>query len=79
LAENVSAGSRSTTEYLDRFQAFGIQGPTANAALNRIVDMQAATLAVNDVFWGFALIFLLAMVAVWFAKPPFVSGGTPGH
>jgi DHA2 family multidrug resistance protein len=79
LAENVSEGSRTTTEYLDRFQAFGVQGPTANAALNRIVDMQAATLAVNDVFWVFGLMFGLAMIAIWFAKPPFASGGTPGH
>jgi DHA2 family multidrug resistance protein len=31
------------------------------------------------VFWGFAMIFLVAMVAIWFAKPPFASGGTPGH
>jgi DHA2 family multidrug resistance protein len=79
LAENVSEGSRATTEYLDRFQIFGVQGPTANAALNRIVDMQAATLAVNDVFWVFGLMFGLAMIAIWFAKPPFASGGTPGH
>lgn len=79
LAENVVEGSRTTTEYLDRFQALGVQGPTANAALNRIVDMQAATLAVNDVFWIFGLIFGLAMIAIWFAKPPFASGGTPGH
>jgi len=79
LVENVSAGNRATTEYLDRFQALGVQGPPANAALNRLVDMQAATLAVNDVFWIFGLIFGLAMIAIWFAKPPFASGGTPGH
>ncbi|MGE7137607.1 DHA2 family efflux MFS transporter permease subunit [Luteibacter sp. NPDC031894] len=79
LAENVSEGSRTTSEYLERFQAFGVQGPTANAALNRIVDMQAATLAVNDVFWMFGLMFGLAMIAVWFAKPPFASGGAGGH
>lgn len=79
LAENVSQGSRATSEYVERFQSFGVQGPTVNAALNRIVDLQAATLAVNDVFWIFGLMFGLAMVAVWFAKPPFASGGTPAH
>jgi len=75
----VSDGSCATGEYLERFQALGAQGPTANAALNRIVDMQAATLAVNDVFWLFGLMFGLAMFAVWFAKPPFASGGAAGH
>ena len=79
LAENVSEGGRATTEYLTRFQAAGLSDASSNAALNRIVDMQAATLAVNDVFWIFGLMFGLAMVVIWFAKPPFASGGTPGH
>jgi len=79
LTEHVVSGDRTTMEYLDRFQAGGIQGPVANAALNRIVDMQAATLAVNDVFWVFGLMFGLAMIVIWFAKPPFASGGTAGH
>jgi len=79
LSEHVVAGDRTTQEYLDKLQMFGAQGPTANAALNRIVDMQAATLAANDVFWLFGLLFVMAMVAIWFAKPPFASGGTGGH
>jgi len=44
-------------------------------ALNRFVDNQAATRAINDVFWCF---FIVAMVAIWFAKPPFVSSGQAG-
>lgn len=79
LSEHVVAGDRTTQEYLNQFQAFGVQGPTANAALNRIVDLQAATLAVNDVFWIFGLMFGMAMIAIWFAKPPFASGGAGGH
>lgn len=79
LAENVSEGSRATTDYLTKFQAAGLSDASSNAALNRIVDMQAATLAVNDVFWMFGLMFGLAMLVIWFAKPPFASGGTPGH
>jgi DHA2 family multidrug resistance protein len=46
--------------------------------MNRILDMQAATLAINDVFWGFSLMFLVAMVVVWLAKPPFASGKPGG-
>jgi MFS transporter, DHA2 family, multidrug resistance protein len=75
LSEHVVAGDRTTQEYLNQLQTFGAQGPTANAALNRIVDMQAATLAANDVFWLFGLLFGMAMIAIWFAKPPFASGG----
>ncbi|MBB3226559.1 DHA2 family multidrug resistance protein [Luteibacter sp. Sphag1AF] len=78
LAQHVDSG-QVTTEYLNQMQAFGVQGPPANAALNQIVNLQAATLAVNDVFWIFGLMFGLAMIAIWFTRPPFASGGTPGH
>ncbi|HEY9131267.1 MAG TPA: DHA2 family efflux MFS transporter permease subunit [Dyella sp.] len=78
LAEHTGRGAAATTEYLDRFQQLGLQNSSDYAALNRIVDMQAGTLAINDVFWCFGLIFGVAMVAIWFARPPFASGG-PGH
>ena len=78
LASNVEAGSRTTMEYLDHLKQFGLQAKSAAAALNRIIDMQAATLAVNDVFWVFGLLFGVAMVAIWFARPPFDSGGPGG-
>ena len=41
--------------------------------------LSARSLAVNDVFWVFGLMFGIAMIAVWFAKPPFAPGGTGGH
>jgi DHA2 family multidrug resistance protein len=78
IAEHVDSGAR-TSDYLNRMQALGIQGPSADAALNQVVNMQAATLAINDVFWCFGLIFGLAMILIWFAKPPFASGGGGGH
>ena len=78
LAEHIEAGGTATSSYLDRLQQLGIPTDSSYAALNRVLDMQAGTLAINDVFWFFGLIFGVAMVAIWFAKPPFASGG-PGH
>ncbi|HEY4145259.1 DHA2 family efflux MFS transporter permease subunit [Pinirhizobacter sp.] len=78
LSEHTDSG-RATTEFLDRVQMTGATGPTGHAALNRIVDMQAATLAVNDVFYIFAWMFGVAFVLIWFARPPFTSGGGGGH
>jgi DHA2 family multidrug resistance protein len=78
LSEHIDSGA-TTTHYLDRLQAIGISGPASNAALNQVVNMQAATLAINDVFWCFGLIFGLAMVLIWFARPPFATGGAGGH
>lgn len=78
LTANIDAGSRTTMEYLDQLKPFGLQGQKAAAAMNQVVNMQAATLAVNDVFWVFGLIFGVAMVMIWFARPPFDSGGPAG-
>jgi DHA2 family multidrug resistance protein len=78
LAENTHTDARATSEWLDRIQQLGVPDSSAFAALNRIVNSQAATLAINDVFWGFSLIFGFAMLAIWFAKPPFQSSAQSG-
>ena len=71
LSEHTRQDSRATSELLQQLQTFGAEGKSGYAALNTLVDNQAATLAVNDIFWIFSLIFGFAMVAVWAAKPPF--------
>ncbi|MBE1161523.1 DHA2 family efflux MFS transporter permease subunit [Dyella acidiphila] len=73
LSEHTHQDGRTTAETLSLLQRMGIKGDSAYAAINRILDMQAATLAINDVFWGFSLMFGVALVAVWFARPPFTS------
>jgi DHA2 family multidrug resistance protein len=78
LSEHTHQDARTTTQTLNLLQQLGIQGQSSYAAMNRILDMQAATLAINDVFWGFSLMFLVAMVVVWLAKPPFASGKPGG-
>ncbi|HKT30741.1 DHA2 family efflux MFS transporter permease subunit [Dyella sp.] len=78
LTEHTHTDARATTEWLSRIQQLGIQGKSTYAALNQLVNKQASTLAINDVFWGFSLIFGFAMVAIWFAKPPFETTAKAG-
>jgi DHA2 family multidrug resistance protein len=78
LSEHTHTDARATTEGLARIQALGLKDGSVYAALNQMLNSQAATLAINDVFWCFSLIFLFAMVAIWFAKPPFASSGQAG-
>jgi DHA2 family multidrug resistance protein len=73
LTEHTHTDARATAEWLGRIRQLGIRDESVYAALNRLVNGQASTLAINDVFWGFSLIFGLAMIAIWFAKPPFES------
>jgi DHA2 family multidrug resistance protein len=78
LTANIEAGGQITQTYLEKLKSFGLQMKESAAALNHMVDMQAATLAVNDVFWVFGLIFGVCVMAIWIAKPPFDSGGPAG-
>jgi DHA2 family multidrug resistance protein len=41
------------------------------AYVDGVVGSQAATLAVNDVFFMLACAFILLIPFVWLAKPPF--------
>jgi DHA2 family multidrug resistance protein len=48
----------------------------ASGVVNRMVDVQAYTLAVNDLFLLSAVIFLLLVLMLWMTKPQ--AGGTAG-
>lgn len=78
LAEHTHMDARATSEWLSRIHRLGLTDGSAYAALNRVLTNQASTLAINDVFWGFSLIFGFAMVAIWFAKPPFETKAQAG-
>lgn len=78
LTEAVRQGEPNTTAYIHQLQQLGADGRTADAAINQVINGQAATMALNDIFHMYGWIFLAAMALIWFAKPPFKQGGM-GH
>jgi DHA2 family multidrug resistance protein len=78
LSEHTQQDARMTSETLTQLQQLGIPGQSTYAALNQLLDTQAATLAINDVFWIFSLMFGVAMATIWLAKPPFTSSAPAG-
>lgn len=79
LTESTQSGGAATEAFLQGMQQQGLPPQSADAALNQVINTQAATLALNDIFWLFGIIFLAITVVIWFAKPPFAEGGKPGH
>lgn len=53
------------------------QAQSGYERLNNLVSEQAAQIAFNDISYALAGVFLLAIVLVWFAKPPFVPKAKP--
>jgi DHA2 family multidrug resistance protein len=81
LAENVRNSAGAWTAYQGQLADQGVAGTGAFAYVDHIITNQAMTLGVNDVFNGLALMYLLLIPLVWFAKPPFtaVRGEGGGH
>lgn len=78
LSESVVPGSPATEHYLDQLGTLGLHDQRAWAMMNEAVNAQAATMAFNDVLWLFGIIFVITIVMIWLARPPFPSGG-PMH
>ncbi|MGO9990913.1 MAG: DHA2 family efflux MFS transporter permease subunit [Steroidobacteraceae bacterium] len=74
LVEHVRNASNGWTQYQTDLSAHGITGDAAFQYVDRIIGGQAATLAVNDVFFALGCMFILLVPFVWFARPPFTGG-----
>lgn len=46
-----------------------------NTLLNYMISQQSNIIGSNDIFWLCGMIFVGLIIIVWFAKPPFGSGG----
>jgi DHA2 family multidrug resistance protein len=69
MVEKLTPYDPAASQALANLQAGGLSPDQALAALNRLVDQQAALLSANDIFYASALLFLLMIGLVWLSKP----------
>ncbi len=74
LAEHINNASSATQQFLDGLSR---AGAAKWPVIEGIVNREALTLAVNDVFLLYAGLFLVMIPIVWLARPPFGNVG-PG-
>jgi DHA2 family multidrug resistance protein len=85
LAEQVGGDVPLIRQGLTAAQSAGLADGQAYGMLNRMVASEAATSAMNDVFWLCAILFLLLIPLVWFGGrqvPRAAAAGPPadtGH
>jgi DHA2 family multidrug resistance protein len=77
LAEHITTTNPATQQFVDGIGANGAAGSAPWAVIEGIVNREALTLAVNDVFLLYAALFVVMIPIVWLAKPPFGNVG-PG-
>jgi DHA2 family multidrug resistance protein len=69
LAEQINHSSSAATAALGQLGASGLDQAQALAMVNRMIDQQAYTLAVNDLFFLSGMLFIALLVLVWATKP----------
>jgi DHA2 family multidrug resistance protein len=81
LTENIDPAHPAATQFIAQVSHLGGLSHTQSLGLvDQLLTREAPTLAVNDVFFGCAVLFLAMIPVLWFARPPFGSaGGAVGH
>jgi MFS transporter, DHA2 family, multidrug resistance protein len=69
LAEGINRSNSAATATLGQLAANGYDPSQALATVNRMIDQQAYTLAVNDLFLLSGTLFVVLLALVWAAKP----------
>lgn len=73
LTEHIRSDSPGWMQTQQTLSGLGISDTQSLAYAERVITQQASTLAVNDLYVMYAVIFILLIPIVWFAKPPFLS------
>ena len=69
LTESITRASDTASATIDSLMNAGMTREQALAAINRMIDQQAYTLAADDLFFASAGLFLALIALVWLARP----------
>jgi DHA2 family multidrug resistance protein len=74
LVESINSGNNTAVATMAQLAAAGQSPEQASATINRLLDQQAYTMAVTDVFYLSSVLFIALIGVVWLTKPK-PSGG----
>lgn len=72
LIEHLDNYTPQMQQTMQHLQTIGITDKSAYAVVLKSAVSQAYMLATNDIFWLSGVLFLLLLIVVWFARPPFL-------
>ena len=76
LTEAINTTNTTATQTINQLMASGMSNEQAMANITRMIDQQAYTMAVTDLFYLSAVLFFVLIGIVWVAKPKL--GGAAG-
>ena len=78
LTESVTPYSTNSQEMYAKLQQLGMTHDQAYAYSAQQITNQGLIISANEIFWASAGVFILLLVLIWFARPPFGAGGGGG-
>ena len=78
LSESVNPFNPNSQQMYDQLQSMGMTQQQASAYIAQQITNQGLIISANEIFWASAGVFLVLLVLVWFARPPFGAGGGGG-
>lgn len=78
LTESVTPYSANSQQMYAKLEQMGMTHDQASAYLAQQITNQGLIISANEIFWASAGVFLVLLVLVWFARPPFGAGGGGG-
>jgi DHA2 family multidrug resistance protein len=69
LAEGINSANGAATAAMSQLGAAGYDPTQSMATINRMIDQQAYTLAVDDLFFLSGVIFFVLLVLIWAGRP----------
>ncbi len=75
LTESVNPFNPNSQQIYDQLEQLGMTHDQASGYLAQQITNQGLIMSANEIFWASAGVFVLLLVLIWFARPPFNSGG----
>ncbi|CAK9884044.1 MAG: Multidrug export protein EmrB [Candidatus Erwinia impunctatus] len=78
LTESVNAYDVNSQQAYQQLESMGMTHEQASSWIAQQITAQGLIISANEIFWASAGIFLILLVLIWFARPPFSAGGGGG-
>lgn len=78
LAESVNVYNPNAQQMYQQLQSMGMSQQQASGYIAQQITNQGLIFSANEIFCAAGGIFILLLVTIWFAKPPFTSGSGGG-
>ncbi|WP_313621016.1 DHA2 family efflux MFS transporter permease subunit, partial [Pantoea septica] len=78
FTESITPYNPNAQQMYTQLEGMGMSHQQASAYIAQQITNQGLIISANEIFWASAGVFLILLVLIWFARPPFGSGSGGG-